>query len=196
MQTKSDNSSNNNLMIDKAQADMCKGYAFGSLGILTSGLMWLISAFVSYYYTPIEAIWTLLIGGALITPVSSVFEKLIGLKGHSVDNPLKNLAMEGTIWMIMCIFIAYGLSMQNVEWFFQAMLLIIGGRYLTFATLYGKKLYWIFGASLGMSAFLLFRLQIQSFGSLLTGAIIEIVFGFLMYFIYRKSNSKLNIVNG
>jgi hypothetical protein len=110
-----------------------------------------------------------------------------GLKRHSADNPLKNLAMESTIWMIMCIFIAYGLSMQNVEWFFYAMLLIIGGRYLTFATLFGKKLYWVLGASLGMSAFVLFRLQIQSFGSLLTGAIIEIVFGFLMYSIYRKS---------
>jgi len=177
--------------LDEAQTDMCEGYAFGSLGSATSGFMWLISALVSYNFSPTQAIWTLLIGGVLISPVSSILEKIIGLKGHSVNNPLKNLAMESTIWMIMCIPLAYGLSIQNTEWFFQAMLLIIGGRYLTFATLFGKKLYWILGASLGLSAYRLFQLKIQSFGSLLTGAIIEIIFGVLMYFIYRKFYSKM-----
>ena len=58
-----------------------------------------------------------------------------------------------------------------------------------------KEIYWVLGASLGVSAYLLFQFQIQSLGSLLTGAIIEIVFGLLMYFNYRKSNLKLNIVN-
>jgi hypothetical protein len=185
----------NKLNIDEAQLDMCKGYACGSLGILTSGFIWLISCLVCYNYSSNKAIWTLLIGGALISPVSRALEKFARLKGHSIENPLKNLAMESTIWMIMCIFIAYGLSMQNTAWFFQAMLLIIGGRYLTFTTLFGKKIYWVLGASLGVSAYLLFQFQIQSLGSLLTGAIIEIVFGLLMYFNYRKSNLKLNIVN-
>ena len=31
-----------------AQTDMCKGYANGSTGIIVSGLIWLISATVSY----------------------------------------------------------------------------------------------------------------------------------------------------
>jgi len=182
-------------LLDTVQADMRKGYADGAFGIITSGIMWLGSAVVSYSYTPNQAIWALLIGGALISPVSGIFEKIAGLKGHSDGNPLKNLAMESTIWMLMCIPIAYGLSIQNVDWFFQAMLLIIGGRYLTFASLFGRKLYWILGATLGLSAFLLFRWQVQSFGTLLTGAFVEILFGILMYFFYRKSKAKVKMDN-
>lgn len=176
-----------NITLKNAQEDMCKGYAFGSLGILTSGTMWLISAFVSHYYSPKHAIVSLLIGGALISPVSSIFEKLIGLKGHSANNPLKTLAMENTFWMLMCIPIAYFASLENVHWFFQAMLLIIGGRYLTFRTLFGKNLYWILGGVLGVAGYVLFRFQIDSFTTLLTGGLIEIVFGVLMYLNYRKS---------
>ena len=174
--------------LEDAQKDMCEGYANGSLGIITSGFMWLISAFVSLYYSPGIAIWALLIGGVLITPVSGVLEKIIGLRGHNAKNPLKNLAMENTVWMIMCIPLAYGLSIQNTEWFFQAMLLIIGGRYLTFATLYGKKFYWLLGAGLGFSALILFWFEAKSFISLLTGATIEIILGISMYYLHRKSN--------
>lgn len=176
--------------LDEAQKDMRKGYANGSLGVITSGFIWLISAFVSFFYSPTQAIWTLLIGGILISPVSSILEKSIGLKGHKSNNPLRYLAMENTVWMIMCIPLAYGLSLQNTEWFFQAMLLIIGGRYLTFATIYGKKLYWILGAALGISAYILFLLKVQSFGSLLTGSIIEIIFGVFMFISYQKSCLK------
>lgn len=175
------------ITLEKAQTDMCKGYAFGSLGIVISGMMWLVSALVSHYYSPKLAIWSLLIGGALISPVSNILGKLIGLKGHSAWNPLKNLAMENTIWMLMCIPIAYGLSTQNVAWFFQSMLLIIGGRYLTFSTLYGKKFYWVLGATLGVFAYLLFSLHAQVFVTLLAGGSIELFFGTFLYFSYRKS---------
>ena len=188
--TSKKNLMNKDSTINEAQYDMCKGYANGSLGIIVSGSMWLISAFVSYYFSANQAIWTLLIGGALISPISSVIEKLIGLNGHNAGNPFRNLAMESTVWMLMCLPLAYGLSLQQVEWFFQAMLLIIGGRYLTFATLYGRKVYWILGASLGVAAYLLFKLKIQSYGSLLTGSSIEITFGIFMYFFHRKSDLK------
>jgi len=135
----------------QAQTDMCKGYANGSIGIIVSGFIWLISATVSYQYTADKAVWTLLIGGIIIHPVSILFYKIIGLSGnHSKGNRLGNLGMEGTIFMIMCIPIAFGLSLQHVEWFFQGMLLIIGGRYLTFSSIYGIKLYWILGAILGL----------------------------------------------
>jgi hypothetical protein len=41
--------------LDEAQIDMYKGYAFGSLGVVTSGFMWLSSALVSYNYSPTQA---------------------------------------------------------------------------------------------------------------------------------------------
>lgn len=177
----------NTALITEAQADMRKGYANGYLGVIVSGVMWFISALVAYRFSDQQAIWALLIGGALISPISGVIEKWIGRKGHNPGNPLKYLAMENTVWMIMCLPIAYGLSLQNVEWFFQAMLIIIGGRYLTFATLYGTKTYWILGAALGGAAYLLFILRMDAFSSLLAGALIEIAFGVVLYTRLRRS---------
>jgi hypothetical protein len=174
-----------------AQTDMGKGYANGSIGIIVSGCIWLIAASVSYQYSPKQAIWTLLIGGMIIHPVGMFLSKIIGLPGtHTKGNKLGNLAMEGTLFMIMCLPLAFGLSLQHTEWFFQGMLLIIGGRYLTFASIYGLKLYWILGAVLGVAAYSLFHFQAQSFGSLLTGSFIEISFGLLMFFSFRRHNLK------
>ncbi|RYE56453.1 MAG: hypothetical protein EOP48_07990 [Sphingobacteriales bacterium] len=178
--------------IAKAQTDMRKGYADGSIGIIVSGFIWLISAFISYLYSPKQAIWTLLIGGMFIFPVGLLVSKIIGLPGtHTQGNQLGNLAMEGTVFMIMCLPLAFGLSLQHAEWFFQGMLLIIGGRYITFASIYGLKVYWILGAVLGVAAFLLFSFKVQSFGSLLTGSFIEMLFGLLMFVSFRKAAEKV-----
>jgi hypothetical protein len=175
----------------QAQTDMCKGYANGSIGIIVSGLIWLMSATISYQHSAKQAVWTLLIGGVFIHPVGVLLSKVIGLSGtHTKGNPLGNLAMEGTIFMIMCLPLAFGLSLQHAEWFFQGMLLIIGGRYLTFASIYGLRLYWILGSVLGVAAYLLFYFKVQSFGSLLTGSLIEISFGLLMFFSFRRDNLK------
>lgn len=177
--------------IKKAQFDMCQAYANGSIGVIVSGLIWLIAACITDQYSPNKGIWTLFFGGMFIYPMSILICKSVGLNGaHSKANPLGNLAMEGTILMMMCLPLAFGLSMQHKEWFFQAMLLIIGGRYLSFATIYGKRVYWFLGAILGISAYLLFQINVQSLGSLLTGSFIEISFGLFMYLSFRREHKK------
>ena len=182
---------NNIENINQAQRDMCQAYGNGSIGIIVFGFMWLISAAISYHYSASYAVWTLLIGGMFIFPVSALVSKILGFSGaHKKGNPMGNLAMEGTIFMIMCLPIALGLSLQHKEWFFQGMLLIIGGRYLTFASIYGLRIYWILGAFLGTAAYLLFYLNVQSFGSLITGSLIEISFGLLMLYFFRRDNSS------
>ena len=174
--------------LSQAQEDMSTSYANGSIGIIISGLIWLTSAIVSFQFSAKEAIWTLLIGGVFIHPLSVLKGKTMGLSGkHKKGNPFGNLAMEGTIFMLMCLPIAFGLSLQHSEWFFQAMLLIIGGRYLTFASIYGKRIYWILGGVLGVAAYLLFSFKIQSFGSAITGSLIEITFGLFMLITFRKN---------
>lgn len=177
--------------ISQAQSDMCQAYANGSVGITASGLMWIISAFVSSQYSAKQGIWALLIGGMFIFPLSILLSKILGLSGNfTKGNPLGNLAMEGTIFMLFCLPLAFGLSLQHPEWFFQGMLLIIGGRYLTFTSIYGNRFYWILGAILGISAFLLFGLKADSFVSALTGSIIEITFGLFMLINFRNKNKN------
>lgn len=175
-------------LIQNAQCDMRAAYLHGSTEVLASGFIWLVSGFVAIYLSPEKAVWTLLIGGAFIHPAGILLNKILGASGtHSQTNPLGRLAMEGTVFMIMCLPLAYLLSLQKVEWFFQAMLLIIGGWYLTFATLYGTRLYWILGGGLGVATFLLFVLGTPSPTSLLVGAAMEITFGFILLFIARKN---------
>jgi len=177
--------------LQDAQQDMREGYAYGSIGVIVSGLVWLLSCLAMYYYSSQQAIWTLIIGGMFIYPLGTLIEKLMGLKGsHNKDNPLGKLAMEGTIWMIMCIPLAYGLSLIKTEWFFQGMMMIIAGRYLTFASIYGLRLYWGLGALLGLSAYGLFRMGAGDFTSALTCGIIEIIFGMGMYALFRYDKMK------
>jgi hypothetical protein len=97
--------------------------------------------------------------------------------------------MEGTVCMIMCIPLAYGLSSIKVAWFFQGMM-IIGGRYLAFASIYGMHVYWIVGAVLGLGAYILFKMQADTFTSALTGGLIEILFGSLIYRLYKYNKQK------
>jgi hypothetical protein len=178
--------------IKQAQLEMRNNHKGGATGIIVSGLTWLLTAFVAYNNSSRYAVWTLLIGGVFIHPISTIFNKILGVSGtNSKNNVLTNLAMEGTFFMLMCIPLAYGLSLQHPEWFFQGMLMIIGGRYLTFNTLYGTKLYWVLGATLGISGYLLFSLKESCFISALSGSIIEILFGIMMFYFSRITKKQL-----
>ena len=115
--------------LQEAQNDMKNGYGYGSIGVFISGIVWVTASVMVHYSTSQKGIWTLLIGGMLIFPLATLVARLIGVKGaHAKNNPLGKLVMEGTIWMIMSIPLAYGLSLIKTEWFFQGMLLIIAGR--------------------------------------------------------------------
>lgn len=171
--------------LQEAQKDMKNGYGNGSIGILVSGIVWILSSMAVHFYAPEKGIWTLIIGGMFIFPLGMLLGKLIGIKGqHDKNNALGKLAMEGTVWMIVCIPLAYGVSLVKVEWFFQGMLLIIGGRYLTFASIYGMRIYWLLGAVLLVAAYTLFFMRATAFASALTGGLIEMLFGIIMYVLY------------
>ncbi|MFV8346488.1 DUF7010 family protein [Flavobacterium sp. ZB4P13] len=178
--------------LQDAQGDMRDGYGYGSIGVFVSGIVWVFSSLIVNYHSSQKGIWTLIIGGMFIFPMATLIGKLIGIKGgHNKNNPLGKLAMEGTIWMIMCIPLAYGLSLIKVEWFFQGMLMIIAGRYLTFASIYGMRFYWVLGTILGLAAYTLFKMEAGSFPSALTGGLIEIIFGIVIYGLYRYDKQKI-----
>jgi hypothetical protein len=164
--------------IQESQQDMQDGYKNGAIGVIVSGSVWLISAAICSVYDQQKGIWALLIGGMMIFPLSLLVSKLLGHRGsHTQGNKLAPLAMEGTFFMLLCLPIATGLSLQHPDWFFKGMLLIIGGRYLTFQTLYGNKTFWFLGIGLAMTANILFLTQSSSFTTLLSGAIVELCFG-------------------
>ena len=163
--------------IADAQLDMRMAYYDGAPGILCSGLVWLIAGMVALNLSAKQAVWTLLIGGMFIHPAAILLNKGLGRGGkHHPSNPLASLAMASTFWMIMCLVLAYGVSLLRIEWFFPAVLLIIGGRYMTFATLYGMRFYWALGVVLAAAAYPLFAVGATPATGALIGGGIEVGF--------------------
>lgn len=172
----------------EAQADMRRAYLDGATGVVISATAWLAATIAAWLSTPQLAIITLLIGGMLIFPLSVVLSKAVGRSGfHAKDNPLASLAASGTVWMLLAIPIAYGASLYRVEWFFPAMLLTIGGRYLTFPTLYGLPVYYILGALLAVAGMALVMARMPVVAGALAGSVIEYVFGAIIFFRARAS---------
>ena len=172
----------NDLSISQAQADMRQAYFDGAAGVLISGLVWLMAALVAGMASAPVAVLALLVGGALIHPLSVVLVKQLGRSGrHQADNPLGRLAIEGTVWLLAGIAIAYLLQTLRVEWFFPAMLLTIGARYLSFQTLYGLRLYWLCGAALGFAGIALLLLRAPVVWAAAVGAVIELFFAGLLF---------------
>lgn len=162
----------------EAQRDMRQGYFSGVPGMLTSATVWLAAGCVASYMSPERALWTLFIGAAFIHPVSVAVVKLLGRSGrHAKGNPLGSLAFATTVWLILSCAIAYGLALHDMLWFFPAMLCVIGGRYLTFASLFGMRIYWGCGLTLALAAYGLLRLQVAPALGAFTGAAIEALFG-------------------
>lgn len=168
--------------ITAAQQDMRTAYTEGATGVLASGLVWLTAALVAGLVSLKASILTLFFGGMLIHPLGLAFDKLAKRSGkHSKENPLASLAMESTVILLLGIMTALAMAQVKAEWFFLITLVIIGGRYLLFQTLFGKKIYWLLGAllaALGTAAFIL-NLPIKPV--IFAGAIIEIVFAFLIF---------------
>lgn len=168
-----------NFDLQTAQADMRRAYFRGATGVAASSLAWLGAACVALRGRPDTAMWTLLVAGVFIHPVAMLLSKLAGRSGaHSKGNPLGLLAGGSTFWMIFCLPLACAASRVHVEWFFPAMLLVIGGRYLTFDTLYGERLYWPCGLALAAAGFALGRVLAAPSIATFAGGAIEAGFTF------------------
>ena len=170
-----------------AQREMRTAYYGGAPGMFTSATVWLIAGIVAAFMTQERAIWTLFIGGMFIHPVSVLLTKVIGQSGkHNTSNPLGSLAMATTFWMILMMPLAYVASRLCIEWFFPAMLCIIGGRYLTFATIYGIRIYWFCGAALAISGGGLGLTNASPEIGAFSGAAIEAVFAVAIFITSRR----------
>lgn len=172
-----------------AQADMRRAYFDGAPGMLVSATVWFAAALVALM-NPDRALWTLFIGAAFIHPASILLAKLLGRPGqHTKGNPLGQLAGATTVWLILSCVIAYGIFLHDMLWFFPAMMFVIGGRYMTFATLFGLRIYWICGFTLVAAAYGLVHFSIVPAVSACTGAVIEA--GFAIAILARSRRKQV-----
>jgi large-conductance mechanosensitive channel len=79
-------------------------------------------------------------------------------------------------------------AFYKLELFFPAMLLVIGGRYLTFNTIYGNRLYRVFSGFLVASSAALAIINAPVYLGGFVGGAIEYIFAFAIFLQAKKSN--------
>ena len=165
----------------EAQEDMRNSYFGGAPGAFASGVVWLTAGITALLSTKQISVLVFFFGGMLIHPTGILISRALKRSGkHKKGNPLSHLALESTFLLFIGLFIAF-LSLQiRPNWFFSIMILIIGGRYFIFSSIYGMRVYWVFGTVLilsGVGGFL-FNTPFHVIG--LIGGIIEILFSFII----------------
>jgi hypothetical protein len=175
----------------EAQRDMRHGYYGGAPGVLASSIAWCAAAIVAIVLSPKHAVLALFIGGVLIHPVGILIAKALGRPGsHTPGNPLGALALESTVLMLLCLPLAYTIAVYRPGWFFPAMLLIIGGRYLIFRTVYGWRVYWLLGTALAAAGFGLVASGAAPVVGAFAGAAIEVMFAISIFVAERHATRK------
>jgi hypothetical protein len=161
---------------------MRHAYFDGAPGILVSGLVWISAAIVCARLGINHAVWTLLIGGALIHPISLVLTKVLGRPAKtSKGNSLNQLTFASTIWLIVCCAMAYGLYYFMPALFFPVMMATIGSRYLVFASVFARPVFWVMGACLIAAGVFSFFSALPPTMAAGLGGLIEILFAMFVF---------------
>jgi hypothetical protein len=132
------------LDIHDAQLQVRSRFIGGSVGQLITGAIWLASATLSSFAGQAQGILALVLGGMMIFPLTQLALKLMGRPGSLTrDNPLNPLPLQSVFAMVAMYPLIYVASLYNINWFYPAFMIVVGGHYLSFIFLYGM---WQYGA--------------------------------------------------
>jgi len=135
--------------IQDAQREVRYVYIGGFWGQLISSAIWLISAALGTWRTPEASILTVVIGGFLTFPLT---QSLLRLSGHrarvSRENPLHWLGMQVAFVLPFSMLLLAPVGLYRLNWFFPALMILLGAHYLPFAFLYGMRMFLFLGATL------------------------------------------------
>ncbi len=132
------------MLVREAQEEVRTVFAGGAVGQAVSGLLWLLSAALGTWASSRAAIITLVLGGVLIYPLTSLGLRLLTGRGSlRRENPFNGLAMQSAFILPLSLPIVGAAALYNLNWFYPAFMVALGVHYLPFITLYGM---WQFGA--------------------------------------------------
>lgn len=179
------------MTFNDAQYDMRYAYFGGGPGVLASGIVWIVAGLVALTVSIQASIIAIFFGGMLIHPLGMALSRALKRPGkHQSGNPLGTLAVETTILLFIGLFLAYSTAQFRAELFFPVMLLIVGGRYLMFSTMYGMRLYWLLGILLAGAGALGLVFQVSVPVVAIGGGIIEIVFSAVIINLARNMDTS------
>lgn len=172
----------------EAQAEVRRAYLGASVGQIYSGLAWLVSVGVWWLVSDLSGIVTLLVAGFLVYPVTTGVCRLLGRPGSiPSSNPLRTLGQTAPIVGAMGVPVALGATLHDQQWFFPAMMIVIGAHYLPFWPLYGMPVFVPLGIAM-WAVGLVVAMWLPSWGlhaGALTGAALLAV-GLLAWRLHRQ----------
>ena len=128
--------------IADAQREMRSVYIGGFWGQLVSSVIWLASAAVGTWVSPKASILTVVIGGFFIFLLTQMLLRLSGRRARvSKENTFHSLGMQVAFVLPFSMLLLVPVGLYNLNWFFPALMVLLGAHYLPFATLYGMRMF-------------------------------------------------------
>ncbi len=128
--------------IQDAQREVRSVYIGGFWGQLVTSVIWLASATLGTWVTPKSSILTVVIGGFFIFPITQMLLRLSCRRASmSRDNPFNSLGMQVAFALPLSMLLLVPVGLYRLNWFFPALIILVGAHYLPFASLYGMRMF-------------------------------------------------------
>lgn len=128
--------------VHDAQREMRLAYSGGFWGQLISSIIWLLSATLGTWVSPRASILTVVIGGFFIFPLTHMLLRSSPRRASvSTANPFKSLGMQVAFVLPLSMLLLVPVGLYRLNWFFPALMVLVGAHYLPFATLYGMRMF-------------------------------------------------------
>lgn len=130
------------MKIADAQEETRTRFVGGFYGQLVSGVLWLVSASLAVWSSPRAAIVSLVVGGFFIFPLTELLVRLGGERAMlSPTNSLRHLGMQVAFVLPLSMPLLLPVSLYRLNWFYPALMILLGAHYLPFVTLYGMRMF-------------------------------------------------------
>jgi hypothetical protein len=179
--------------ISDAQKEMRSRFVGGFYGQLVSGILWLVSASLALWSSPRAGIVALVAGGFFIFPLVELLVRVGGVKEPlSKENSLRELGMQVAFVLPASMPLLVPVGLYRLNWFFPAMMILLGAHYLPFVFLYGMRMFAVLAVLLIGGGILIALYWSESFsaGAWLTGAAL-LVFAFIGRAIWQREFGRV-----
>lgn len=128
--------------IQDAQRETRSVYIGGFVGHLVLSAIWLVSAALGTWVTPKASIQAVVIGGFFSFPLVQLMLLLSGRRARvSRDNPFHWLGMQIAFVLPLSMLLLVPVGLYRLNWFFPALMILVGAHYLPFATSFGMRMF-------------------------------------------------------
>jgi hypothetical protein len=128
--------------IQDAQREVRFVYIGGFWGQLVASVIWLVAATLGTWVSPRASILTVVIGGFFIFPLTQMLLRLSGRRASvSRENPFNSLGVQIAFVLPFSMLLLVPVGLYRLNWFFPALMVLVGAHYLPFASLYGMRIF-------------------------------------------------------